>query len=256
MLSAAAAEPYKAVVFGSTGAVGKEVVRALAESEQCQSVVAIVRRFTQVSEWRGDDSSASDGASGASDADGGSTGNGNQNRGFNKVEVKRINYDTLQTSLPEAQMRGKQVVFYCVGTTRSDAGSAANFRKVDLEYLEGACQLCRVAGFDHFSLVSSQGASLSSPLLYPRVKAQCEQVVTSAGYPHTSIWRPGLLGRGVKARGVEKMARFLVTPMPVETLGRAMVKDAESKLGAGPEEQAEIFYNKQIRKLADRQHST
>lgn len=62
-----------------------------------------------MSEWRGDDSSASDGASGASDADGGSTGNGNQNRGFNKVEVKRINYDTLQTSLPEAQMRGKQV---------------------------------------------------------------------------------------------------------------------------------------------------
>lgn len=43
VLSAAAAEPYKAVVFGSTGAVGKEVVRALAESEQCQSVVAIVR---------------------------------------------------------------------------------------------------------------------------------------------------------------------------------------------------------------------
>ncbi|CAM9895645.1 unnamed protein product [Laminaria digitata] len=78
------------------------------------------------------------------------------------------------------------------------------------------------------------------------------KVVTSAGYPHTSIWRPGLLGRGVKARGVEKMARFLVTPMPVETLGRAMVMDAESKLGAGPEENAEIFYNKQIRKLADR----
>lgn len=43
VLSAAAAEPYKAVVFGSTGAVGKEVVRALAESEQCQSIVAIVR---------------------------------------------------------------------------------------------------------------------------------------------------------------------------------------------------------------------
>ena len=44
--------------------------------------------------------------------------------------------------------------------------------------------------------------------------------------------------------------------MPVETLGRAMVMDAESKLGAGPEEHAEIFYNKQIRKLADRPRST
>lgn len=43
VLSAGAAEPYDAVVFGSTGAVGKEVVRSLARSEQCRSVVAIVR---------------------------------------------------------------------------------------------------------------------------------------------------------------------------------------------------------------------
>ncbi|CBJ28509.1 conserved unknown protein [Ectocarpus siliculosus] len=197
VLSAAAAEPYKAVVFGSTGAVGKEVVRALAESEQCQSVVAVVRRLTPVSEWRGD---AAKSKTSGSDAN------------FNKVEVKRINYDTLETSLPEQEMRGKQVVFYCLGTTRSDAGSAANFKKVDFSYLEGVCQLCRVAGVDHFSLVSSQGASASSPLLYPKVKGQCEKLVRSAGYPHTSIWRPGLLGRGSKAKGVEKVARFLVTP--------------------------------------------
>ncbi|CAN0453034.1 unnamed protein product, partial [Hapterophycus canaliculatus] len=84
---------------------------------------------------------------------------------------------------------------------------------VDLSYLEGVCQLCRVAGVDHFSLVSSQGASASNPLLYPKVKGKGEQkVVRSAGFPHTSIWRPGLLGRGDKARGMEKMARFLVTP--------------------------------------------
>lgn len=43
VMSAAAAEPYTAVVFGSTGAVGMEVVKALAESRQCRSVVAIVR---------------------------------------------------------------------------------------------------------------------------------------------------------------------------------------------------------------------
>ena len=60
-----------------------------------------------MSEWRGDN--AADGASGASDASDADGSGGNQNRGFNKVEVKRINYDTLQTSLPEAQMRGKQV---------------------------------------------------------------------------------------------------------------------------------------------------
>lgn len=59
--------------------------------------------------------------------------------------------------------------------------SAAVFL-VDLSYLEGVCQLCRVAGVDHFSLVSSQGASSSSPLLYPRVKGRCEQVRTKHMY--------------------------------------------------------------------------
>lgn len=47
------------------------------------------RRATQVSEWR--------------------VGKDGTNSKFNKVEVKRINYDTLETSLPEPQMRGKQV---------------------------------------------------------------------------------------------------------------------------------------------------
>lgn len=61
VLSAGAAEPYDAVVFGSTGAVGREVVRALARSEQCQSVVAIVRcdvAFQLFECWRGSSSNS------------------------------------------------------------------------------------------------------------------------------------------------------------------------------------------------------
>lgn len=38
--------------------------------------------------------------------------------------------------------------------------------------------------------------------------------------------------------------------MPVETLGRAMVKEAESKLGAEPSEEAMVFSNKDIKKIA------
>lgn len=45
------------------------------------------------------------------------------------------------------------------------------------------------------------------------------KVVRSAGFPQTSIWRPGLLGRGSKARTVEKIARFLVTPVRHNAVG-------------------------------------
>lgn len=44
---------------------------------------------------------------------------------------------------------------------------------------------------------------------------------------------------------------FLIQ-MPVETLGRAMVADAESKLGAGPEEDAVVFGNKDMKRLGSR----
>lgn len=54
--------------------------------------------------------------------------------------------------------------------------------------------------------------SSDSHIIYPAFYAVV-QVVTTAGFPHTSIWRPGLLGRGQKARGVEKVARFLITPV-------------------------------------------
>ena len=62
-----------------------------------------------MSEWRRAGGAGGAGAADGGDADGSGSGS-NENRGFNKVEVKRINYDTLQTSLPEAQMRGKQVI--------------------------------------------------------------------------------------------------------------------------------------------------
>ena len=41
--------------------------------------------------------------------------------------------------------------------------------------------------------------------------------------------------------------------MPVETLGRAMVAEAESKLGAEPSEDALVFSNKDMRRIVERQ---
>ena len=61
------------------------------------------------------------------------------------------------------------------------AGTAANFRKVDLEYVKQAAQAAKQAGAQRFSLCSSKGAnanvwasdlSLCHPLLYVKTKGQ------------------------------------------------------------------------------------
>lgn len=61
------------------------------------------------------------------------------------------------------------------------AGSADNFRKVDLHYVEAAAEASKAAGAKHFSLVTAQGANPNTmandmkpfhALLYMKVKGQ------------------------------------------------------------------------------------
>jgi hypothetical protein len=66
---------------------------------------------------------------------------------------------------------------------------------------------------------------------------QCENTVKELRFPHTSIWQPGLLGRGDKARFNERMFGWLTRPIPTATVARAMVADAEA-IAAGAAAQA------------------
>jgi oxidoreductase len=86
--------------------------------------------------------------------------------------VQVINFDDIKSSLPASVLTGTSTAFYCLGSTRKDAGSAAEFVKIDYGYLEQIAPICKEAGIHHFSLVSSQGASASSPFLYMQTKGK------------------------------------------------------------------------------------
>lgn len=47
-----------------------------------------------------------------------------------------------------------------------------------------------------------------------------------------SIFRPGLLDRGEAARPLERFAAFVLPSQPVECVARAMIRDAEARIGA------------------------
>ena len=95
-----------------------------------------------------------------------------------KLQQKVINMDNMEQEAAEA-VRGADSVFCALGTTRKAAGSAEKFRRVDLDYVEGAAKLASAAKVPHFSLVSSQGAnpnlwastwSLTHSLYYAKIK--------------------------------------------------------------------------------------
>jgi hypothetical protein len=105
---------------------------------------------------------------------------------------------------------------------------------------------------------------------------QNEEDIKAMNFARTVIWRPGLLGRGDKARLVEKLAkydpprhvvggrwltnaththtpvlRYVMSEMPVERLGHAMRLQAEHDLEneeAGPK--VDVLDNKGINAIA------
>lgn len=76
-----------------------------------------------------------------------------------------------------------------------------------------AAKLAQAAGVQNYALVSAQNANSSSWFLYPKTKGQADDFVTALKFSHLTIAKPGLIGRGDLARGVEKIASYVMTPV-------------------------------------------
>lgn len=98
-------------------------------------------------------------------------------------------------------------VFCCLGTTIKKAGSQANFRKVDYDYVLNVAKAALASGAKRFLLVSSLGASATSGIFYSRVKGETEDAVMQLPYQAVHIFRPSLLlGNRQEQRLGESMA--------------------------------------------------
>lgn len=101
-----------------------------------------------------------------------------------------VDFDDLASvTLP----RPVDIAFCTLGTTRKDAGSAEAFRRVDLDYVIAFAELARRHGCQRLIVVSSMGASASSPALYPRTKGEMEQALLAQSWPRLAIVRPAML---------------------------------------------------------------
>ena len=119
------------------------------------------------------------------------------------VTFQRVDFERLE----ELDLPPVDDAFCCLGTTRRDAGSAAGFRRVDLDYVVAFANVAKRAGALRFMLVSSLGASPTSPFLYPRTKGECEAAVSAIGFSTLVIVRPSfLVGARPEARAAEAVA--------------------------------------------------
>ncbi len=132
---------FRAVVFGATGATGRELVSELAHSDACSCVNAVTRREIKSDELP---SVFPNIVAGSAEA--------------KKIKVHPVDYERLKETAGDSCKA--DVAFCCLGTTQSEAGGRAGFTKVDLGYVAAAASVAREAGtVGHFALVTAQGVN-------------------------------------------------------------------------------------------------
>jgi uncharacterized protein YbjT (DUF2867 family) len=149
----------RAIVIGSTGLVGKQLVLQLLEDARFDTVLSFVRR-----------------ASGLTHA---------------KLEERIIDFKA-----PDAwadQVKG-DVLFSALGTTLKQAGTKEKQYEVDYTFQFNTAKAAAKNGVKEYVLVSSASASPSSMVFYSRIKGELERDTEKLGFTCVTYIRPGLLG--------------------------------------------------------------
>lgn len=84
-------------------------------------------------------------------------------------------------------------VFCCLGTTIKQAKTKEAFRKIDFDYPLALATLLKSNGATQFLLVSALGADKNSGIFYNKVKGEVEEAIDAVGISAYHIFRPSLL---------------------------------------------------------------
>jgi uncharacterized protein YbjT (DUF2867 family) len=147
-----------ALIAGSTGLIGSQLLPLLCEHSVYQKVIALTR----------------------------------QPLGYTHAKLEPIITDASGVSSLGSRLQAHHL-FCCLGTTMRQAKTKDAFRQVDYHYPLALATLGRQWGAQKFLLVSALGASASSAIFYNRVKGEAEDAIKKAGFDTLHIFRPSLL---------------------------------------------------------------
>jgi uncharacterized protein YbjT (DUF2867 family) len=148
-----------AVIVGSTGAIGRQLMPLLLASPRFDKVVVLHHRPTPYA-------------------------------GLAKVEQRLVDFARLPGP---AAGEDVEAVFCCVGTTQRKAGSTEAFQRVDRDLPIALAHWAAGNNATTFVAVSSVDARAAARNVYLSTKGQMESGVAGAGLRSTYILRPSLL---------------------------------------------------------------
>src|SRR6267154_2386307 len=147
-----------ALLAGSTGLIGRQLLELLLKDDHYSNVIAISRKKLEI------------------------------------TNPKLINVvcELSQLSNYSDELKADDV-FCCLGTTMKVAKSKEKFRAVDFDAPVMLARIAKENGAKKFLLVSALGANKNSSIFYNQVKGEVEQAIQQIGVEACHIFRPSLL---------------------------------------------------------------
>lgn len=163
----------KVALLGSTGLVGKNVLKLLVKLDQVERVYCPVRSVPEPAETGILDGSAGSPTEAA------------------KVDFEVVDFE--QVDKLREKFAGLDAAICCLGTTIKQAGSKPMQEKIDVRLPLSLAAVAKKAGVRHFLCVSAQGANTHSPFFYNRLKGMLEEGLTMMNFEALTLVRPSLL---------------------------------------------------------------
>jgi uncharacterized protein YbjT (DUF2867 family) len=163
-----------ALIAGSTGLIGRQLLQLLLDSSRYSKVTAITRQDLP-------------------------------------PHPKLVQIKTEFDSIGDKSTTLKaDDVFCCLGTTMAKAGSKDKFYQVDFYYPLLLAKISKAEGAKQYLMVSALGADKKSSIYYNQVKGEIEEAIEDVGFETVHIFRPSLLlGPREEKRAGEDSARFI-----------------------------------------------
>jgi uncharacterized protein YbjT (DUF2867 family) len=166
----------RAIIVGASGLIGSNLLDILLTQPDYDQILSVARKKTQVKN--------------------------------NKLTQLTVTFEHLQDYA--TQITG-DVIFCCLGTTRSATPDPAEYRKIDQEYPVKLAQIARQNGISQYHFVSAIGANSESSNFYTQIKGDAEKLLKTVGLKSLHIYEPSvLIGNRKKTRLLEKTAGLIM----------------------------------------------
>jgi uncharacterized protein YbjT (DUF2867 family) len=174
-----------ALIIGSTGLIGSQLLEFLLESEEYSIVITFVKRDSGIQ--------------------------------HSKLKQHIIDFDEPESY--QSFVVGDEL-FCTIGTTINKAGSQDAFRKVDFEYPKQFANIALKNNIKQFLIVSSLGADATSSNFYLKTKGEIQDFLRDCNFESVSVFQPSLLlGKRKEFRLGEKIGTFFMKLFSILLIG-------------------------------------